>query len=80
MNSQKHSGCHILLAYHNCIFSDLIVIHTRILHNLKNKTKLDIKKRNKQKKPPAFMEWINCFKYQSIFSFNLFKPIPRIIN
>lgn len=26
------------------------------------------------------MESIYCFKYQSLFSFNLFKPIPRIIN
>lgn len=47
MNSQKHSGYHILLAYHICIFSDLIVmwIHTSILLNLKNKTKLEVKKK-----------------------------------
>lgn len=69
MNSQKHSGYHILLAYHNCIFSDLNVmwIHTSLL-NLKNKAGCQ--------KNPAFMEYINCFKYQSIFFYFFFSLNP----
>lgn len=67
MTPQKHSGYHILLAYHNCVSSDLIVTlnHSVILLNLKTKTKLEAKKN------PALMECIGCYKYQSIFFFQL---------
>lgn len=46
MTPQKHSGYHILFAYHNCASSDLTVTlnHTIILLNLKNKRKLEVKK------------------------------------
>lgn len=46
MTQKKHSGYHILLAYHNCVSSDLTVTlyHTIILLNSKNKMKLEAKK------------------------------------
>lgn len=58
MTPQKHSGYPILLAYHNCVSSDLIVTlnHNIILLILKNKTKLEAIENT------ALTECTGCYK------------------